>query len=79
MRLRQRRSPEEADALRARMVREGYPLAELSARENEQFWWSLVGRRRRPHLLPLLRMTQTELERGIERVRRQRRQVTGRR
>jgi hypothetical protein len=79
MRQRQRRSPEEADALRARMVRAGYPLAELSARENEQFWWSLVGRRRRPQLLSLLRMTETELERGIERVRRQRRQVTGRR
>jgi hypothetical protein len=81
MRQRQRRSPEEADAVRARMVREGYPLAELSARENEQFWWSLVGRRRRrrPQLLALLRMTETELEWGIERVRRQRRQVTGRR
>jgi hypothetical protein len=79
MRLRQRRSPEEADAVRARMVREGYPLAELSARENERFWWSLVGRRRRPQLLSLLRLTETELERGIERVRRQRRQVTGRR
>jgi hypothetical protein len=79
MRQRLRRSPEEADALRACMVRAGYPLAELSARENEQFWWSLVGRRRRPQLLSLLRMTETELERGIECVRRQRRQVTGRR
>ena len=78
-RARWRRTPEEADALRARMVREGYPLAELSARENEQFWWSLVGRRRRPLLLSLVHMSETELERGIERVRRQRRQVTGRR
>ena len=77
--MRQRRSPEEADAVRARMVREGYPLAGLSTRENEQFWWSLVGRRRRPQLLSLLRMTEAELEHGIERVRRQRRHVTGRR
>ena len=77
--MRQRRSPEEADALRARMVREGYPLASLTARENEQFWWSLVGRRRRPQLLSLLHISETELEHGIERVRRQRRSVTGRR
>jgi hypothetical protein len=61
------------------MVREGYPLTELSARENEQFWWSLVGRRRRSQLLTLLRMTEAELEQGVERVRRQRRRVTGRR
>jgi hypothetical protein len=61
------------------MVREGYPLADLSARENEQFWWSLVGRRRRPQLLSRLRVTEAELERGIDRVRHQRQRLTGRR
>jgi hypothetical protein len=61
------------------MVREGYPLAELSARENEQFWWSLVGRRRRPQLLKILHMTDARLEHGIDRVRHQRQRTTGRR
>jgi hypothetical protein len=61
------------------MVREGYPVAELTARENEQFWWSLVGHRRRPQLLALLQMSDRELEHAINRVRRQRRAVSGRR
>lgn len=77
-RLRWRRTPEEADTLRARLVREGYPLSDLTARENEQFWWSLVGRRRRGQLLTLLGIADTELEVAIDRVRRQRRAVTGR-
>jgi hypothetical protein len=74
-----RRTPEEADALRAHLVRQGYPLAMLTPRENEQFWWSLVGRRRRPQLLALLGMNEPQLAAAIDRVRRQRRAVTGRR
>jgi hypothetical protein len=51
----------------------------LTPRENEQFWWSLVGRRRHPQLLALLGMNEPQLAAAIDRVRRQRRAVTGRR
>ena len=74
-----RRSPEEADQLRARMILEGYPLPDLTSRENEQFWWSLVGQRRRPHLLALVGMTDDELRTATDRVRRKRQAITGRR
>lgn len=73
-----RRTPEKADAIRAQMVRDGYPLAILTQRENEQFWWSLVGRRRRSQLLALLCIGEDELVRAIDRVRKQRQATTGR-
>ena len=74
-----RRTPEEADQLRARMIREGYPLLDLTPRENEQFWWTLVNQRRRPQLLALLGITYDELHAALDRVRRQRQVTTGRR
>ena len=61
------------------MVREGYGLPELNARERAQVWWSLVGRRRRPHLLARLGMSEPQLDAAIDQVRGQRRAVTSRR
>lgn len=69
---RRRRTPEEADALRARLVREGYPLPDLTHEENERIWMSLVARRRRPHVLRLLGMTESQIEGAIGRLRTQR-------
>ena len=61
------------------MIREGYPLLDLTPRENEQFWWTLVNQRRRPQLLALLQMTDDKLCAALDRVRRQRQATTGRR
>lgn len=61
------------------MIRDGYPLPDLTPRENEQFWWTLVNQRRRPQLLALLGMSDDELRMALNRVRQQRKATTGRR
>ena len=58
--------------LRARLVREGYPLSDLTPEENERYWASLVSGRRRAHLRQLLDMTDAEIDTIIVRLRAQR-------
>lgn len=70
--MRRRRTPYEADILRARLVREGYPLPDLTLEENERYWVSLVSHRRRAHLRQLLDMTDTQIDAEVARVRTQR-------
>jgi hypothetical protein len=67
-----RRSWEEMDALRAKMLLYGYPLAELRSAENERVWSSLVQCRRIPQVLALLGWSEGELQGAIQRVRTQR-------
>jgi hypothetical protein len=76
---RHRRTWEEMDALRARMVREGFPLAELTGAENWRVWQSLLTRRRRPQLQALLGMTEQQLEAATAQLRLQRQLVKERR
>jgi hypothetical protein len=66
-----RRTWEEMDALRAQMLRHGYPLAELRSAENERVWSSLVQRRRIPQVLKLLGWSEGELQAAIQRARTQ--------
>ncbi len=74
-----RRSWEEMDGLRARMVREGYALDAFDARERERVWRSLAGGTRRAELLQLLGVSERELQALVSRVRVERLQLTGRR
>lgn len=73
-----RRTWEEMDALKARMIREGFPLPDHTAAVSERVWRSLAGRIRREQLLALLDMNSEEVERRIREVRRQRLLVRGR-
>jgi hypothetical protein len=63
-----RRTWEEMDRLRARMVREGFPLPELTATENERVWRSLTGRRRRPQLQALLGISDGQIDQALARM-----------
>jgi hypothetical protein len=60
------------DTLRAQMLQQGYPLAELRPAENERVWSSLVQRRRTPQVLALLGWNEDELQRAIAQIRTQR-------
>lgn len=60
------------DALKARMIQEGYPLADGTPQGNETLWRSLVRGVRRPQLLRLLRMTPEALDARITEIRAQR-------
>jgi hypothetical protein len=71
-----RRTPEQADVLRAAMLTQGYPLGELSEKENERVFASLVERRRQPQVLTLLHWTPEQYDAAVKQVRRQR-QATG--
>jgi hypothetical protein len=72
-----RRRWEQMDALRARMLREGYPLTGLSDKANEAVWYSLAKRTRRAQLAALLGMTPDQVEPAVVEVRKKRR-ATGR-
>jgi hypothetical protein len=66
------------DALRARMVREGYLFDGLTARERERVWYSLASKRRRPQLAALLGTDVEEMDALVARVRKERAQLTKR-
>ena len=57
------------DALRARMVRVGGPLPDLTDAENERVWRSLTSRRRRPQLQALLGMSDAKIDQLVARMR----------
>jgi hypothetical protein len=67
------------DRLRARMVREGYPLPDLIPEVNERVWYSLAGRRRRPQLQALLGLRDDEIDAQVRSLRAQRTALTGKR
>jgi|GEM_PF-2504050 len=71
-----RRTWEKMDALRARMVRVGGPLPDLTEAENERVWRSLTSRRRRPQLQGLLGMSDGQIDQTLARMRVVRRIVT---
>jgi hypothetical protein len=64
-----RRTWEEMDALRARMVQAGGPLPDLTDAENERVWRSLTSRRRRPQLAALLGMSYAQIDHIVTRMR----------
>ena len=64
------------DAVKARMVHEGYPLADSTPQGNETVWKSLAGGVRRAQLLDLLGMTPEAFEERLREVRQQRKQAT---
>jgi hypothetical protein len=66
------------DALRARMLQEGYQLDGLTARERERVWYSLAGKRRRPQLRALLGTGDDEIDDLVAQARKQRAQLTRR-
>lgn len=67
-----RRSFEQMDLLRARMLSEGYPLAELSDAENERVFQSLAQKRRQPQVLEQLNWDEGRYEAALRQVRMQR-------
>ncbi|MGZ3602400.1 MAG: hypothetical protein ACXWQ5_22790, partial [Ktedonobacterales bacterium] len=72
-----RRTPEQMDVLRVQMLTEGYSLAELSEKENERVWGSLIEKRRQAQVLALLSWSPAQYDEALKRVRQQP-QATGR-
>ncbi|MBA3826681.1 MAG: hypothetical protein H0X24_22630 [Ktedonobacterales bacterium] len=66
-----RRTPPEMDELRARMIREGYPLAGLSRDAMNRVWVSLTEKRRWPHLQVLTGMDAAALADRVRIIRQQ--------
>ncbi|MBA3827150.1 MAG: hypothetical protein H0X24_25060 [Ktedonobacterales bacterium] len=66
-----RRTPPEMDALRARMIHEGYPLAGLSRDDMNRVWVSLTEKRRWPHLQALTGMDDAALQERVRVIRQQ--------
>lgn len=62
------------DALRARMMREGYLLKELTPKERERVWYSLAQKRRRSQLAALLGVPEDALDALVTQVRKERAQ-----
>ena len=75
---RRRLTPEEMDALKARLVREGYPLHDSTKQGNETIWKSLTRGVRRGHLLALLAMTPEQYDQRLPELRRHHFAATGR-
>ena len=63
-----RRTPIEADQLRARMIREGYPLGDLTTKENNRMWVTLTQRRRWPQLQQMTGMTDAQLQARVKQI-----------
>ena len=74
-----RRTPPEMDALRARMIREGYPLSDLTTRDNARLWKTLTEQRRWSYLQRLTGMTEAELSERVREIRRQYKAATDKR
>jgi hypothetical protein len=59
-------TPEQADQLRARMIREGYPLADQDRAMNERLRQSLVMQTRRSQLKKVTNMSDAQLSKRIK-------------
>jgi hypothetical protein len=57
------------DALRAQMALQGYALPDLTAKEREQVWYSLAGKRRRTYLAEALQLNEDAIEELVATVR----------
>lgn len=66
-----RRTPIQMDELRARMIREGYPMGGLSRDEMNRVWVSLTEKRRWPHLQALTGMDAATLADRVRIIRQQ--------
>jgi hypothetical protein len=60
------------------MIREGYPLADLTPRENNRIWVTLTQKRRWSQLQQLTGMTDADLRMRIKEISRQHFTLTGR-
>jgi len=60
------------------MIREGYPLADLTTRENNRIWVTLTQKRRWPQLQRLTGMTDSDLQVRVKAISRQHYGLTGR-
>ncbi len=74
-----RRTPEEMDYLRARMIREGFPLLNISDNENLRTWVTITQHRRWEQLRSIVQMTDEQIAQRMDDIRRQVRDRTGRR
>jgi hypothetical protein len=72
-----RLSWERMDWLKARMVREGYPVPEVSPSMNEAVRYSRAKRVRRPQLHALLGMTAEQIDTAVRDLRGMRTVATG--
>jgi hypothetical protein len=70
---------EAMDQLKARMVREGFPLPDLSPQLNENVWRSLSGRVRRRELQALLGMSDAQIDHAVRDLRGMRTVARGKR
>ena len=76
--MRVRRTPEQADMLRARMLHEGYPLADLSRKDNDYVWVSLTQRRRWRQLQQVTGLSDGQLDAQVKAISAQHFALTGR-
>jgi hypothetical protein len=67
------------DALRAQMALYGYDVPDLTPKERERVWHSLVGRRRRAQLAEALRLDDDEIETLVAGIRQERARLIGHR
>ncbi len=74
-----RRTPIQMDELRARMIREGYPLDGLSRKEMDRVWVSLTQKRRWPELQRLTGMEDAQLIERVRQIRKEYQVATGKR
>ena len=70
---RRRRHPTEVDELRARMLLQGFPLPDLTPKENERLFSSLLHRRRLPLVLARAGFDEQDYTYALDRLRQQRR------
>jgi hypothetical protein len=67
------------DALRAQMARQGYAVPDLTPKERERVWYSLVRKRRRAQLTAALHLDEDEIDALVARVRQDRARRIGHR
>jgi hypothetical protein len=67
----QRRTPPEMDALRARMIHEGYPVRGITDADNRRVWQSLTDKRRLAQLQALTGMSVEQIAERVRQIRRQ--------
>ena len=67
------------DTLRARMIREGYPLGDLPRRDNDRVWQSLTQKRRWPQLAALTGLSEADLWERVKAISKQYQATTGKR
>ena len=67
------------DALRAQMALQGYEIPDLTPKERERVWYSLVGKRRRAQLVETLQRNEDAIDALVTSVRQDRARLIGHR